>query len=75
MVTIMFIPPGETEVVKIEVRVNYHLESATAGLWNLDNNQVMLSPAMFNQFRACKTQKEQGAFFSQLHKISSTQIQ
>ncbi len=71
--TIMFIPKGETEVVKIEIYV-YDDSSSDNGFWNVDTNKVALTPSFYSQFRSLDTQVLQRKFFDQLRKVSSTSL-
>ncbi len=71
--TIMFIPKGETEVVRIEIYV-YDDSSGDNGFWNIDTNRVALTPSLYSQFRSLDTQALQGKFFDQLRKVSSTSL-
>jgi hypothetical protein len=71
--TIMFIPKGETEVVKIEIYV-YDDSSGDNGFWNVDTNKVALTPSLYSQFRSLDTQASQGKFFDQLRKVTSTSL-
>ena len=67
----MFIPKGETEVVRIEIYVYDH-SSGENGFWNIDTNKVALTPSLYSQFRSLDTQESQRKFFDQLRKVSST---
>jgi hypothetical protein len=71
--TIMFIPKGETEVVKIEIYV-YNDSSGDNGFWNIDTNKIGLTPSLYSQFRGLDTQVLQRKFFDQLRKVSSTSL-
>ena len=71
--TIMFIPKGETEVVKIEIYV-YDDSSCENGFWNIDTNKVALTPSLYSQFRSLSTQASQRKFFDQLRRVSSTSL-
>jgi hypothetical protein len=71
--TIMFIPKGETEVVKIEIYV-YEDSSGGNGFWNIDTNKSALTPSLYSQFRSLDTQALQRKFFDQLRKVSSTSL-
>jgi hypothetical protein len=71
--TIMFIPKGETEVVKIEIYV-YSGGSGENGFWNVDTNKVALTPSLYSQFRSLNTQALQKKFFDQLRKVSATSL-
>jgi hypothetical protein len=71
--TIMFIPKGETEVVKIEIYV-YDDSSSENGFWNVDTNKVALTPSLYSQFRSLNTQALQRKFFDQLRRVSSTSL-
>jgi hypothetical protein len=71
--TIMFIPKGETEVVKIEIYV-YNDNSGDNGFWNIDTNKIALTPSLYSQFRSLDTQVLQRKFFDQLRKVSSTSL-
>jgi hypothetical protein len=71
--TIMFIPKGETEVVKIEIYV-YNDSSGDNGFWNIDTNKIALTPSLYSQFRSLDTQVLQRKFFDQLRKVSSTSL-
>jgi len=71
--TIMFIPKGETEVVKVEIYV-YDDGLSDNGFWNIDTNKIALTPSLYSQFRSLDTQASQGKFFDQLRKISSTSL-
>lgn len=51
----MFIPKGETEVVKIEIYV-YDDISGDEGFWNIDTNKVALTPSLYSQFKSLDTQ-------------------
>lgn len=70
--TLMFIPPGETDVIKIKIYSG--ADNDDAGLWNVDTNEVLLSLCRYNEFRNCKTQKEQANFFATLTRVSSALI-
>jgi hypothetical protein len=71
--TIMFIPKGETEVVKIEIYV-YSGGSGENGFWNVDTNKVALTPSLYSQFRSLNTQALQKKFFDQLRKVSANSV-
>jgi hypothetical protein len=71
--TILFIPKGETEVVKIEIYV-YNDSSGDNGFWNIDTNKIALTPSLYSQFRSLDTQVLQRKFFDQLRKVSSTSL-
>ncbi|MBA2760564.1 MAG: hypothetical protein H0U39_01125 [Segetibacter sp.] len=67
--TLMFIPKGEVEVIKVMI---YTSEIITEnGVWNIDNNKVILSDKLYNEYRGCKTQNEQRKFFAQLKQVSN----
>ncbi len=67
--TLMFIPKGEVEVIKVMI---YTSEIITEnGVWNIDNNKVILSDNLYNQYRSCKTQNEQRKFFARLKQVSN----
>ncbi len=70
--TIIFIPAGETEVVKVEIYCGDQKDDT--GLWDMDTNRVLLPTRLYNEFRNCKTQKEQAAFFTTLRKVSFSLI-
>ena len=72
--TIMFIPKGESEVVKIKIFTTENLDLEKQGLWNIDSNEVLLSQTMYDQFSIIKDQQLQRKFFDQLTKVSKTQI-
>jgi hypothetical protein len=65
----MFIPKGETDVIQIRI---YTSESVVQGLWNVENNHVLLSPSLYSDFRNLKLQSQQKEFFSHLKKVSSS---
>ncbi|MDB5193147.1 MAG: hypothetical protein JWQ96_2710 [Segetibacter sp.] len=69
--TIMFIPKGELNVVRIEVYVADEHATFGTGLWNIDENKILLSPSLYSEFRTCKTQLLQRKFFDGLRKVSS----
>jgi hypothetical protein len=71
--TIMFIPKGETEVVKIEIYV-YSGGSGENGFWNVDTNKVALTPSLYTQFKSLDTQASQRKFFDQLRNVSSNSL-
>jgi hypothetical protein len=71
--TIMFIPKGETEVVKIEIYVDSG-SSGEIGFWNVDTNKVALTPSLYSQFRDLNTQALQRKFFDQLRKVSANSV-
>ena len=71
--TIMFIPKGETEIVRIEIYV-YDDSLGDNGFWNVDTNRVALTPSLYSQFRGLDTQVLQRKFFDQLRKVSSTSL-
>ena len=68
----MFIPAGETGVIKIEIFTSDDIDDA--GLWNVDSNQVLLSTKLYAEFKSCKTQEDQKKFFSQLRQVSQQLI-
>ncbi len=70
--TIMFIPKGETEVITIRIFTSDTMDGQ--GLWNVESNDVLISNELYSEFRSCKSQKEQGSFFSNLLKVSSSQL-
>ncbi len=70
--TLMFIPAGETEVIKIEIYSGDVNNGAR--FWDIDKNRVLLSPEVYNEFRNCKTQKEQAGFFATLTRVSFSLI-
>ncbi len=65
----MFIPKGEIEVLKVEIYTSPTI--TTKGLWNLDNNKVILSDKLYNEYRSCETQNEQRKFFAGLKQVSN----
>ncbi len=67
--TLMFIPKGGVEVVKVMIYTSETI--TTAGLWNIDNNKVILSDRLYYEYRSCKTQNEQRKFFDQLKQVSN----
>ncbi len=70
--TLMFIPKGEVEVIKVMI---YTSEIITEnGIWNIDNNKIILPDKLYNEYRSCKTQKEQRKFFDQLKQVSKNEI-
>ena len=71
--TIMFIPKGGTEVVKIEIYV-YEDSLGDNGFWNIDTNKVALTPLLYSQFKSLDTQASQRKFFDQLRKVSSSSL-
>jgi hypothetical protein len=66
--TILFIPAGETEVAQIEIYCG-EVNNGTR-LWDIDTNRVLLSPDVYNEFKSCKTQRQQAGFFASLAKVS-----
>ena len=65
--TFMFIPQGESEVLKIRFFLSDH-----KGLWNIDTNDVYIDQQLWNQWKDCKNnQSLQRAFFDGLSKISN----
>jgi len=70
--TLIFIPAGETDVIKVEIYCG-DINNGTR-FWDVDKNRVLLSPEVYNEFRGCKTQKEQAAFFASLTKVSFSLI-
>jgi hypothetical protein len=54
----MFIPKGETEVVKIEIYV-YDDGPSDNGFWNIDTNKVALTASLYSQFKSLHTQASQ----------------
>ena len=60
--TFMFIPRGETEVIKIR----FYLSSYT-GIWNVDNNNVYVDQSLWNHWRDCMNHPQlQKWFFDEL---------
>ncbi len=70
--TIMFIPKGEKEVITIRIFTSDTIDGP--GLWNVESNDVLISNELYREFKSCKSQKEQGSFFSNLLKVSSSQL-
>ncbi len=68
--TIYFIPAGETEVINIEIYVTD--ETNEFGYWNIDNNTVLLTSALYNEFNNLKTQVGKRKFFAKLKMVSAT---
>lgn len=68
--TFMFIPRGETEVLKI-----YFYLSELTGVWNVDNNHVFVDQQTYRRWRdAMNDPAKQKRFFDQLTKISANVI-
>ncbi len=68
--TFMFIPRGETEVIKLK----FYL-SDISGVWNVDNNHIYLNQALYSRWRDCMNHPpQQKKFFDQLRKISNDLI-
>jgi len=70
--TLMFIPAGATDVMKIEIYCGGATDDTR--FWDIDKNRVLLSTEAYNEFRRCKTQKEQAGFFASLKKVSFSLI-
>ena len=70
--TIIFIPKGEVEIVKVEIYVAEEVEGP--GYWNIDENKVLLSPGMYSIFRSYSKQQEQRKFFDTLRKVSTVAL-
>lgn len=66
--TIMFFPKDSSDLVKVEI---YTDDKVINGLWNLDNNTVLLNDKLYGHFRDCNTQSLQRKFFDSLQKVSS----
>lgn len=64
----MFIPKGETDVLKIYIYTSENI--GETGMWNIDENKVLLSNALYSEFRNLRLQTEQKKFFQQLRKVS-----
>ena len=71
--TIMFIPQGETEVVKIEI-FTHENPAFSNGYWSIDENKVLLTPSLYSHFKSLKTQALQRKFFDQLRKVSTKHL-
>ena len=68
----MFIPKGDVEVMQVKIYTDD--KAPVPGLWNVDNNTVLLTYDNYLHLRACNSQADQKKFFSQLRKVSFSLI-
>jgi hypothetical protein len=68
----MFIPPGMSRPISVKIFTHPEMKD---GLWNVDNNHVVMSPSMYASLRDIKgDQVRQRKFFGSLRQVSKTLI-
>lgn len=72
--TIFIATKNSDELVEVKIYTADHIDLAARGLWNVDNNSIMLSPEMYNHFLSLDNQEQQRKFFIDLKQISFTTI-
>jgi hypothetical protein len=68
--TIFIASKESSDIITVKIFTADHVHLSKRGIWNIDNNTIMLSPDMYNQFAVLKNQDEQRKFFMDLKKVS-----